>query len=116
MVAKPLLRQLFPHLSSLRQPLAGACAGRRAGLEALPFVADYGVDLGLVLDVADRYGVGAIAQVDLGDRVHRNRPLSELAPQAEEVLATALARAGLGRTVDECPPLLEVAAYLAKTA
>ena len=116
LLAKPLLRQLFPHLSSLRQPLAGECAGRRDVLETLPFVAGYGVDLGLVVDVAEHHGTSALAQVDLGRRVHRNRSLAELTPQAEAVLATALARARLGPVVDEYPPLLEVADYLAKTA
>ncbi|MDP9404281.1 MAG: glucosyl-3-phosphoglycerate synthase [Actinomycetota bacterium] len=116
LVAKPLLRRLFPHLASVLQPLAGECAGRREVLERLPFVEGYGVDLGLVIDVAARFGAAALAQVDLGHREHRNRPLEELAPQAEAVLATALARAGLADAVPECPPLVEVAAYLGKTA
>ena len=106
LLAKPLLAALYPALAGLAQPLAGECAAPRAVLESLPFVAGYGVDVGLVLDVAARYGAGAIAQVDLGPRVHRNRPLADLARQAEVVLATVLARAGLGPPVDECPPLL----------
>jgi len=110
LVAKPLLRQLFPHLSSLVQPLAGECAGRREVFEQLPFVQGYGVDLALVIDVAEQLG-GALAQVDLGQRVHRNRPLGELTLQADAVLATALSRAGLAPPVPECPPLLDVAGY-----
>lgn len=116
LVAKPLLRRLFPHLASIVQPLAGECAGRREVLEQLPFVEGYGVDLALVIDVVERFGPRALAQVDLGHREHRNRPLQELAPQAEAVLATALARAGLVGQVVERPPLIEVAAYLGKTA
>ena len=34
-----------------------------------------------------------LAQVDLGARVHRNRPLRELGPQAAAILAMALGRA-----------------------
>lgn len=105
LVAKPLLRQLFPNLAAVLQPLAGECAGRREALEQLPFVQGYGVDLGLVIDVTRHFGDGALAQVDLGHREHRNRPLGELGPQAEAVLATALARAGLGPAVPECPAL-----------
>jgi glucosyl-3-phosphoglycerate synthase len=108
LVAKPLLRTLFPGLAVLRQPLAGECAGRRSVLEEVPFVEDYGVDIALVLDVADRFGLRAIAQVDLGQRAHRNRPLSELAPQAESVLRTVLARAGLGDGVAQRPSLAEM--------
>lgn len=107
LVAKPLLRRLFPNLAAVLQPLAGECAGRREALEQLPFVKDYGVDLGLVIDVSRRFGDGALAQVDLGHREHRNRPLGELGPQAEAVLATALARAGLAAAVPECPALAD---------
>ncbi len=105
LVAKPLLRSLFPALSSFCQPLAGECAGRREVLAQVPFVTGYGVDIALLIDVAERFGSGSMAQVDLGQRVHRNRPLEELAPQAEEVLLTVLARAGVIDAVPEVPPL-----------
>jgi hypothetical protein len=36
--------------------------------------------------------------VDLGVRVHRNRPLAELSPMAAIVIMTALHRAGLSTT------------------
>jgi hypothetical protein len=36
-----------------------------------------------------------MAQVDLGERIHRNRTLDELSPQALSVLRTALERAGV---------------------
>ncbi|MGH9156075.1 MAG: glucosyl-3-phosphoglycerate synthase [Acidimicrobiales bacterium] len=105
LMAKPLLRVLHPALAGIAQPLAGETAGRREALESVPFVAGYGVDIGLVLDVADRFGTGAIAQVDLGHRSHRNRSLSDLGLQAEVVLRTVLARSGLGAVVPQCPPL-----------
>ena len=53
----------------------------------------YGVDLGLLIDIAEMEGTEAIAQVDLGLRRHRNRTLDELGPQALAVLQTALGRA-----------------------
>ena len=59
--------------------------------------AGYGVDLGLLIDIAEVEGTEAIAQVDLGLRRHRNRPLEELGPQALAVLQTALARASDAR-------------------
>lgn len=111
LVARPLLRVLFPALADVRQPLGGECAAPRHVLERVPFVRGWGVDIGLVLDIAARWGADAIAQVDLGERVHRNRPLAELQPQAEAILRTALARAGLQGPVDELPPLVENPAY-----
>jgi len=113
LVARPLISLLFPHLAPVLQPLGGECAGRREVLEQLPFVQGYGVDLALLVDVAKRFGLGAMAQVDLGVRVHRNRPLAELAAQAEAIIATALSRAGLAVTVEveARPPMIEVPAY-----
>jgi glucosyl-3-phosphoglycerate synthase len=99
LVARPLLSLLFPHLAEVAQPLSGEYAGRRTLLERLPFVRGYGVDIGLLIDVAATVGTAALAQVDLGTRRHRNRTLSELSPQATAVMATALVRAdrqGLG--------------------
>jgi glucosyl-3-phosphoglycerate synthase len=92
LAARPIISLLFPHLVPIVQPLAGEYAGRRSVLEQLPFVQGYGVDLGLLIDVAERFGVDHLAQTDLGARRHRNRPLDELSPQALAVLHTALIR------------------------
>lgn len=92
LLARPLLRRLFPELTFLRQPLAGEVAVRRDALDTLVLERGYGVEIGMLLDLAGRYGPSAIAEVDLGERVHRNRPLAELAGQAEEVLEAVLSR------------------------
>jgi glucosyl-3-phosphoglycerate synthase len=95
LMARPVLAALFPHLSGIVQPLSGEYGGRRSLLERLPFVRGYGVDLGLLIDVADVVGTDAIVQVDLGTRRHRHRDLDHLGPQALAVLQTALDRAGV---------------------
>ncbi len=93
LVARPLLALLFPELAGVAQPLAGETAVRRTALDEIELAPGYGVEMALLLDVAERFGPAAIAQVDLGARAHRNRTLAELAPQAREVIAAALARA-----------------------
>lgn len=93
LVARPIVSLLFPHLAGFVQPLAGEYGGRRDVLEAVPFVGGYGVELGLLVDVAAQFGLSVMAQVDLGERIHRNRPLDELGPQAATILHTALHRA-----------------------
>jgi glucosyl-3-phosphoglycerate synthase len=98
LMARPLISLFYPHLSDLVQPLSGECAGKRDVLETLPFVGGYGVDLGLLIDVSARFGNAALVQCDLGRRVHRNRPLSELGPQALAILQMALARSGRAET------------------
>jgi glucosyl-3-phosphoglycerate synthase len=95
LMARPLVAALFPQLSAVAQPLAGEVAARREVLEAVAFAGGYAVDLGLLIDVSARWGPEAIAQCDLGRRVHRNRPLSELGPQALAVLQVGLDRAGV---------------------
>jgi glucosyl-3-phosphoglycerate synthase len=105
LVARPLISLFFPQLAMFSQPLAGEYAGRRDLLEQVPFVQGYGVDLGLLIDVVARVGITSVAQVDLGVRVHRNRALDELGPQATAVLHTALARAGLPARPDSLPVL-----------
>jgi len=95
LVARPVIDLLFPQLSGVRQPLAGETAVPRAVLDKTGLAPGYGVELGLLVDVAEHFGVGQVVEVDLGTRVHRNRPLAELRPQATDVLATALGRAGV---------------------
>jgi glucosyl-3-phosphoglycerate synthase len=132
LMARPVIATMFPHLRSIVQPLSGEYAGRRSILEQIPFVEGYGVDLGLLIDITRVCGTEAVAQVDLGTRRHRNRPLDELGPQALAVLQTALRRAGTGLggpaalvrpdldpvelTTAERPPLISVAGYGRRTA
>ncbi len=93
LAARPILQLLFPELAGIRQPLAGETAAPRWVFEKAGFAAGYGVELGLLIDAGRHFGVGALAQVDLGERIHRNRPLDELRPQAVDVLRAALERA-----------------------
>ncbi len=95
LMARPVIDLLFPALSFVRQPLAGETAAPRWVLEKCALADGYAVELALLVDVASRFGVETIAQVDLGVRAHRNRPLSELRPQATDILAAALARSPL---------------------
>ena len=92
LVARPVIDLLFPHLAGIRQPLAGESAVPRSVLEKSGLDPGYGIELGLLIDVADRFGVEAVAQVDLGARIHRNRPLAELRHEATDVLRAALVR------------------------
>jgi glucosyl-3-phosphoglycerate synthase len=97
LVARPLVSLLHPYLAGIIQPLAGEFALRRDVLEAVPFVGGYGVDLGLLIDVAAAFGPDSLAQADLGTRAHRNRSLAELSEQATAVMQVAVQRAGLTR-------------------
>ncbi|HVF32851.1 MAG TPA: glycosyltransferase [Acidimicrobiales bacterium] len=117
LVARPILDLLHPALAHVAQPLGGEYAAWRGVLEQVPFVHGYGVDLGLLLDVAAGCGPTAIVEADLGDRSHRNRPLDELRPQARVVLEVAMHRAGLlDHPLPQCPPWRSVPGYVRRAA
>ena len=73
----------------------GEYAGTRELLTAVPFAPGYGVEIGLLVDTYDRYGLDGIAQVNLGVRAHRNRPLTDLGAMSRQVIATLLSRCGV---------------------
>lgn len=107
LLARPLLTALFPELSGLRQPLAGEYAGRREVLVNVPFFSGYSVEVGLLIDLLEEVGLDAIAQADLGERIHRNRPLAELAPMADTIGRTILRRAAEWGRIQATPDEFE---------
>jgi glucosyl-3-phosphoglycerate synthase len=92
LTARPLLGALWPRLSGFVQPLSGEYAGRRRLLERVPFVSHYGVEFGLLVDLAELAGIDALAQVDLGTRMHSHQSDAALGRMAGQILQTALAR------------------------
>ena len=92
LLARPLINLLWPELAGIVQPLSGEYAGRRETLEQVPFFSGYGVELGLLVDIAARFGVDAIAQVDLDRRVHRNQDMQALGRMSFGILQAAFLR------------------------
>ncbi len=92
LTARPLLNLFWPELAGFVQPLSGECAAHRSLLEALPFFTGYGVEFGLLVDTCAFAGVDAMAQVDLGERLHRNQSLAALSRMAYGVVQVAAQR------------------------
>jgi len=92
LLARPALALWFPELAGIAQPLSGEIAARRSLLETLPFVRGYGIEVAMLIDVAARYGVDAIEQVDLGRRTHDHQSLPALGRMAAELLQVLAAR------------------------
>jgi glucosyl-3-phosphoglycerate synthase len=143
LTARPLLNLFFPELSGIIQPLSGEYGGRRKALEQLPFFSGYGVEIGLLIDLFETFGLGAIAQVDLQERVHHNQTLEALSKMSFAIIQAVIRKLetrynqsfldNVNKTmkliryererffldVDEIaegerPPMLEVAEYAAK--
>ena len=90
LTARPLLNLFYPELSGVVQPLSGEYGGRRAALERAPFFSGYGVETGLLIDIYERYGVQAIAQVDLLERIHHNQHLEALSKMSFAIIQTVM--------------------------
>ena len=89
---RPLINLLCPELAGFIQPLSGEYAGRRDALLDLTFGTGYDVDLLMLLDLVQHHGLDAIAQVDLGSRVHRNRDIPALGRMSFEIIRSLLER------------------------
>jgi glucosyl-3-phosphoglycerate synthase len=108
LVARPLIRLLFPELAGLHQPLAGEWAIRRSLFENLHVPTGYAVELASLVDTVRLYGLDALAQVDLGTRAHRHQSLRDLSGMSAQIMSAALSRAGLEVGSDERPPVVSV--------
>jgi glucosyl-3-phosphoglycerate synthase len=90
--ARPLLNLFWPELAGFVQPLAGEYAARRQTLERIPFVSGYGVEIAMLIDLLDLVGLDALAQVDLGERLHRHQGTEALGRMSAQIMVTAWSR------------------------
>lgn len=92
LVARPLINLFYPELSGMIQPLSGEYAGRRTLLESIPFFTGYAVEIGHLIDTAERVGIEGLGQVDLERRVHRNQELEGLSRMSFVILQAVMKR------------------------
>jgi nucleotide-binding universal stress UspA family protein len=92
LVARPLINLFYPELSGMIQPLAGEYAGRRSMLETIPFFTSYAVEIGHLIDIAERCGLEGLGQVDLERRIHRNQQLEGLSQMSFVILQAVMKR------------------------
>ncbi|MFJ7149443.1 glucosyl-3-phosphoglycerate synthase [Streptomyces sp. NPDC100445] len=134
LMARPLLNMHWPQLAGFVQPLGGEYAARRSLLEQLPFPVGYGVELGMLVDALHLVGLDALAQVDVGVRLHRHQDGQALGRMAAAIYRTAQLRLARGHLVrpaltqfergadgfeprtysvdtEERPPMVEIAEY-----
>jgi len=90
LTARPLLNLFYPELSGVIQPLSGEYGGRRTALEQFSFFSGYGVEIGLLIDMLEKLGLNAIAQVDLQERIHHNQPLEALSKMSFAIIQAVI--------------------------
>ncbi|MGW4523502.1 glucosyl-3-phosphoglycerate synthase [Amycolatopsis sp. NPDC004378] len=112
LVARPLLNMFWPELAGFVQPLAGEYAGRREVLESIPFVVNYGVEIGHLIDLLELRGLDALAQVDLGHRAHRHQSTQALGRMSGQIMQTLFDRLQrYDRLVTAVPPATLLAQF-----
>jgi len=90
LVAKPLLKLLFPDLVRFSQPLSGMVAGKKSMMQRLELENDYGVDIGLLIDI---HLAGArIAEVNIGYIENRMQTWEQLSNMSLEVSRAIIRR------------------------
>ena len=93
LVAKPLLDIFFPNVYKFSQPLSGMIAGKKSFFEKIKFEKDFGVDIGILLDMIN---AGAkIEEVHIGKINNDSKTLGNLEHMSKEVINAILKRANI---------------------
>lgn len=92
LVAKPLMSILFPELLKYSQPLSGMVAGRKSILQTMDYFDDYGVDIGLLIDM--HLMKVKIKEVTIGYLDNKSKPWQELGSMSKEVARAIISKAG----------------------
>ena len=90
LVAKPLLKLLFPEFGRFTQPLSGMIAGKKQIFEKLQFEKDYGVDIGILIDVVNMKF--SIEEVKIGSIQNKSKEWKSLEKMSREVMQAILKR------------------------
>ncbi len=73
--ARPLINSLYPSLAGFKQPLAGEYGGYREVLNNICFTTGYSVEINILIEILEKYGINTMGQVDLLNRVHHNQDI-----------------------------------------
>ena len=106
-LVKPMLEFFFPHLLEFRQPLSGMIAGKKSIFQKVEFENDYGVDIGLLIDM---HQVRArIKEVCIGEVENDRQPLHVLGRMAKQVANAIFKRVNIfdaGRRQEDAVPMM----------
>jgi phosphoserine phosphatase SerB len=115
-LVKPMLEFFFPHLLQFKQPFSGMIAGKKSVLQKVEFDNDYGVDIGLLIDM---HNVRArISEVCIGEVETDRHPLHVLGRMSKQVANAIFKRVNIfdgGRRQEEdVNPMREQVEYALK--
>lgn len=90
LVAKPLLEITYPNMHRFSQPLSGMIAGKTEFFRKLEFEKDYGVDIGILLDMMSLNA--RITEVSIGKINNASHDWKYLDKMSKEVIKAILKR------------------------
>ena len=91
LVAKPLLELLFPDNCNFSQPLSGIIAGKKEKFDKIELEKDYGVDIGILLDMIKMNA--KIKEVNIGTIDNCSQSWKSLSKMSKQVMVAILKRA-----------------------
>ncbi len=91
---KPLLSILYPDLYKFQEPISGMIACKKSILEKIKFESDYGVDIGIVLDL---YNMKVkMQEINIGEILnmsHKRKTTETMSKMSYEIMKTIIKKA-----------------------
>ena len=91
---RSLLARLHPAFAHLHDAIGGEFAVRREVIGSLDLEPDDAVEIGMLADIAARWGPQSIHEVDIGPRTHELRGPLERGRHVRQIIRAALGRLG----------------------
>lgn len=88
--ARPIINMFYPELSGFIQPLGGEYGGYRDVLENVEYMTGYGVEVNILIEIYNKYGINIMGQVDLLKREHRHQNTNALSKMSFIIMNTIL--------------------------
>ncbi len=88
--ARPLINLLYPDLSGFIQPLSGEYGGYTNILKNIKFSTGYGVEMKILIEILNMYGINSMGQVNLYSKHHEHQPINALTKMSYTIMKTML--------------------------
>ena len=92
-VVKPALKLLYPEMYNFLEPISGMIASKKSILEQLKLEKDYGVDIGILLDIVNLgYKVKEVNIGEIDNLSHSNKTNLTMSKMSTEILSAIFKR------------------------
>ena len=88
--ARPMINMIYPDLSGFIQPLGGEYGGYTNILRKVHYSSGYGVEVKLLIEIYEKFGLDCMAQINLYSKEHNHQPLNALTKMSCTIMKTIL--------------------------